>query len=142
MTFTGREHQSAFEEDNPLTLLTDFYYANTKYLDDIPRVVMGLDADFVEYGKYGNIRPSKSVYPPYIDRRFIDTHYANAFLASSPSTHPYVCNRRNAHFSVSKSVSSIPYQGNADLYGIILELLPVSQPYIDVRQREAENGRR
>ena len=84
---------------------------------------MGLDADFVEYG---NIRLSNSVYPPYIDRRFINADHANTFLASSPSTNPYVCNRRKAHFSVSNSVFSIPYQGNTDLYGIIRVLLPVS----------------
>ncbi len=68
----------------------------------------------------------KSAYPPYIDRRFINADYVNTFLASSPSTSPYVCNRRKPHFSVSNSVFSIPYQGNTELYGIIRVLLRVS----------------
>ncbi len=52
----GMGTSSAFEEDNPITLLIDFYYANTKYDDDIPRVVMGLDNGVAECPQLGSSR--------------------------------------------------------------------------------------
>lgn len=56
LTFAGWEPQSAFEEDNPITLLTDFYYANAKNDDDIPRVVMGFDNGVAECPKMRSSR--------------------------------------------------------------------------------------
>ncbi len=79
---SGWEPQSAFEEDNPVTLLTDFYYANTKYDDDIHRVVMGFDNGVAECSLMLNFSLAFSEHN-YVGT--IECYYFYHPSASSPS---------------------------------------------------------